>query len=370
MRRLASRWFVLGLTAGAIVIVGLVNIYLGTQLQTNSSLSFFLSSSRLSYSSRQQYHRRPPLEEIVDGWNITGDVSSVLDFSIIGFPKCGTSSMMFHLQSHPEIQIFSDERCDLSYNQQVRLIRDIYDQFPDGDFVTGIKCPMDLENTQLAQRNYRKWFPKSKFIVGIRHPVLWFESFYNHRIHNEYAMKPPIEHIGKCKKGLWNVCTFRGNFHIFLSNLGKTNMSQDPEELQYVAPQYRRSLDPVPTRAPIFLYEVNQLSDSDTVREAQFLDELQRFLGLKTPIDSMIWFKPGRKHDDPKKMNRLATKKINICDEEHKQVKQILLEQAKNASRWIRRYFIRSSDVVVPSRGYFNQLVAKWELDPCFLENR
>jgi hypothetical protein len=42
---------------------------------------------------------------------VIGDASWLLDFSIVGFPKCGTSSIMFHLQSHPQVQIFSDERC-------------------------------------------------------------------------------------------------------------------------------------------------------------------------------------------------------------------------------------------------------------------
>ena len=123
---------------------------------------------------------RPPLNSIVQGWNITGDPSWLLQFSIVGFPKSGTSTLMFHLKSHPEIQIFKHERCELAYNQQVRLIEDMYRHFPAAteaqQYIRGIKCPLDLESPQLSMTNYRKFFPKTDFIVGIRHPVLWYVS--------------------------------------------------------------------------------------------------------------------------------------------------------------------------------------------------
>jgi hypothetical protein len=75
---------------------------------------------------------------------------------------------------------------DLGCNQQVKLIRDLYnmtrtvtEESSTQVVRRGIKCPGDLENTPLAMRNYEKFFPKTNYIVGIRHPVLWFESFYN-----------------------------------------------------------------------------------------------------------------------------------------------------------------------------------------------
>ena len=121
---------------------------------------------------------RPPLTSLVQGWNITGDVSWLIQFSIIGFPKSGTSTLMFHLRDHKEIHMFPHERCELAYNRQKVLIEDMYRQFPastqrSNQFVRGIKCPMELENRQLSLPNYQKFFPKTDFIVGIRHPILW-----------------------------------------------------------------------------------------------------------------------------------------------------------------------------------------------------
>jgi hypothetical protein len=139
---------------------------------------------------------RPPLDSIVQGWNVTGDASWLLHFAVVGFAKCGTSTLMLHIQDHPEVQIFSKERCDLGGNQQVTLIRDLYNKFPSGYYVRGIKCPQDLES--LALPAYQRFFPKTNFIVGIRHPILWFESFYNFRIHNRIRMPPAEELIGHC----------------------------------------------------------------------------------------------------------------------------------------------------------------------------
>jgi hypothetical protein len=145
----------------------------------------------------------PSLHSIVQGWNITGDASWLLQFSIVGFPKSGTSTLMWHLRDHAEIRMFADERCELGANQHARLIRDMYrlsvpsSPLPTLPMVTttasyttstsvllppppplglvrGIKCPSDLENTKLALRNYRSVFPQTDFIAGIRHPVLWY----------------------------------------------------------------------------------------------------------------------------------------------------------------------------------------------------
>jgi hypothetical protein len=370
----------------------------------------------------------PSLRSIVQGWNITGDASWLLQFSIVGFPKSGTSTLMWHLRDHPEIRMFADERCELGANQHARLIRDMYRLSvpssplptlpvvttashttttstavhlppPPLGLVRGIKCPSDLENTKLALRNYRSVFPQTDFIAGVRHPVLWyvvgrrgcllrsdcrfaaspshggaahahacrFESFYNFRVHNRFPMPPAETLIGKCKKG-WNfVCTYRSNFHIFLSNLGKTNMSTDPREQQLVDEAYRKSIrDPVPTPRRIFLYEVSQLSDPDDKRAEQFRRDLQQYLQLQRPIDPFIWYKPGRKHSSENEQKAIDAQKIDICQERFDALRSVLMHHSIQASTWMRQYFIHAEGVVVSSKSYFaNTILKAWEQDPC-----
>jgi hypothetical protein len=152
--------------------------YIAMQLEEKYGVMNKFSSITFTVHDNLEPIPRPPLSSLVNGWNITSDVSWLIQFSIIGFPKSGTSTLMFHLRDHPEIHMFPHERCELSYNKQVHLIEDMYRQFPPATsyskrVVRGIKCPIELENRQLALPNYQKFFPKTDFIVGIRHPILW-----------------------------------------------------------------------------------------------------------------------------------------------------------------------------------------------------
>jgi hypothetical protein len=138
--------------------------------ERQDGLGLRLPTTTRRVPQQQQQQHRPTLDSIVQGrWNITGDASWLIHFAIIAFPKCGTSTMMHHLSQHPQLSIFPDERCELAYNQQAKLIQDSY-MYLGKDKLRGIKCPILLESTQLGMRNMQKYFPKTKYIVGIRHP--------------------------------------------------------------------------------------------------------------------------------------------------------------------------------------------------------
>ena len=188
---------------------------------------------------------------------------------------------------------------------------------------------------------------------------------------------PPIETlIGKCRRGMFNLCTFRANFHIPLANLGKTNITQDPEEYKYVDIKFRkRSLNPVPPSSRrVFLYDVSQLSqqkdDVDGKRAAQFRVDLQKYLRLEKPIPPMIWFKPGINHTDSKVIQATRARKIDICSDKYIELRSVLMKQALDTSRWIREFFVPAKDVYVSSPDYFlNTLMPSWERDPCLDRN-
>jgi hypothetical protein len=176
---------------------------------------------------------------------------------------------------------------------------------------------------------------------------------------------PPLEKlVGPCGMGMHNVCTMRGNFHLFLRNLGKTNTS-DPAEGQYIGPRLRRSQDIVDHKGRVFLYEVSQLSDNDKGRSSALRLDLQQFLGLNEPIAPFIWFKPGKNHSD-EHLARVNLNKIDICDDKFNIVRSTLMKQSTNASNWIREYFIDAPDVLVSSKDHFTNVIMKaWHEDPC-----
>jgi len=281
---------------------------------------------------------KPPLEDYIQGWNITKDVNWLLDFSIVGFPKTGTSTLMHYLISqNRSIFMFQDERCEIGWNQHVPLLKDLYQNY-DKDKLMGIKCPNNLE-VDYALENYRTVFPKTKFIVGIRNPIRWFESFYNFRIHNEFPMPPPQKLVGKCKRFNRGVCTERANFSKHLSKID------------------------VDTRN-VFLYDVNQLKNKETMDV--FLKDLTEFLGLETPLPGpMIHFVPGRTPLSEEHQKELQSKKIDICEDQYQNLRGVLREQASKSAEWILTEFLSKPNVKVSSPDYFKSMLDEWHRDPC-----
>lgn len=330
-----------------------------------------LDSERMKSHLSEQYdwsprpyepQPRPPLEQIVLNWDVKGDPQWLLNFAITGFPKCGTSTLMHYFANNPEVHIHKNERCEIGSNQHVPLIRAMYNDFPAGDFVRGIKCPRDLEN-KLAMKNYEAFFPGTDMIIGIRHPVKWFESFYNHRIHNNFRMPNASSLVGACAKHSMGVCTNRASFHVHLAMLGKTPLSR--AEFNFMSDGGKRIFRRHNVSGRVFLYEVDQLNDKNETRSWHFRKDLQRFLYLKNELPAMVWFKPGRKDMDEETLGEVNRKKIDICASQYGSLRNVLMDSARNASKWIRRHFISSRDVHVSSPDHLVTLLENWEKDPC-----
>ena len=282
-------------------------------------------------------YRKPRLEEYIQGWNITKNVNWLLDFSIVGFPKTGTSTIMLYLKNHTEsVFIFDDERCELGWNQEVPLLKDLYREYQP-NLLMGIKCPWNLE-VDNSLDNYRTYFPETKFIVGVRNPIRWFESFYNFRIHNEFPMRPPQRLIGKCKKLNKGVCTDRANFSNHLARI------EDSRK--------------------VFLFETSQLKNSESTNV--FLRDLEEFLGLKTPLRGpMMHVKPGRKPMSKEHEEELNSKKIDICEPQYVYLRGVLKDHASESADWILDKFLSNPNVKVSNPDYFKSKLQEWHSDPC-----
>lgn len=350
----------------------------GTALSQQAAAT---TTTRVIQSTNPDFPRepkpRPLLDNILQGWNITGDPSWLLNLAIIGFPKTGTSTLMKYLHMSPQIHVFDEERCEMGYNQHVRLMESLYKDMPPGDMIRGIKCPRDLE-VPLALQNYQTHFPKTDFMVGFRHPVEWFESFYNFRVNNFFTMPPAETLVGRCSRRHQGLCTSRGNFHLFLANLGKTNILTDPNEQILIPKEYRKMIKPVPLKGRIFLWDISQLkqdkveetlsTQSHTQRHsnAKFREDLQQFLRLEEPLPEMIWVKPGFAHSNTTIKEQVASQKIDICDDQYRALRAVLLQQGALAAHWIKIYFLEAEGVFVSQKEYFSSVVlASWGRDPC-----
>lgn len=118
----------------------------------------------------------PPLNRLVNQQEdaITGNVDWLLDIAILGHAKCATTFVMNWLRQHEKVQMWDREVCDLNNRKPAAFVRKLYTELPAGeDYLRGYKCPGHFSREPL--RYFRQYFPKTKLIVGLRHPVRWFE---------------------------------------------------------------------------------------------------------------------------------------------------------------------------------------------------
>lgn len=283
--------------------------------------------------------------------NISGYVEFMLDFAIVAHPKTATTAVMNWLSSHPEIEMHKYELSSLAVGKPAEFVSQLYDLKPGRQYKRGYKAPRDLV-CGASLNAIAKYWPRTKLIVGLRHPVLWFESFYNFRIHSGYKMPPAETLIGKLKDPMFGVSTNEAKFHLHLDNLGKT--ARSPEELKLLSWGNENRLRLPKMKNPVFLYEINQLHDTNLTRAEIYRTDLKHFLGLKIDLEPMAT-----------SASKSSSKTIDICDPKLRFVRAELMKNARQASTWIRTYFLKSPDVIVSSPTYFNELLALWMTDPC-----
>lgn len=301
--------------------------------------------------------RRPPFHTLINrnSRKIVGNVQFLLDFALIGFSKCTTTASINWVASHPEAQVLPRESQSLKNHRPDELVFNLYYSLPEGrQYKRGYKNPGDLKAFHPVQYLSR-YFPETKLMIALRHPVLRFESFYNFRS-EKIAMPPPNDLIGKCTPASRSVCTDSAALHHFLARLGKTNMTS-PDELELLQ-QSQTLTTRIHVPNQVFLYTDDQFGDRNTTRSRIFAQDIQNYLGFEQtmpPIPS----KPQIEHVKRKQP------KINICDETYDILRNILMRHSRAASLWIRHYLLKSDDVFVSSREHFEELVEKWMEDPC-----
>ena len=297
---------------------------------------------------------RPPLEALVgdNETDVKADVQFLLDFAIIGHAKTATTYKLGWLLSNDEIQGYNYELHALQRGYPAKLVQLMYDLPAGYKYKRGYKAPQDITNWKVMQAFY-DYFPETKLIVGLRHPVSWFQSYYNFRVRQGYDM-PPAENLTECIQGAVGVCPDEGRFHLHLSYLGKTNRTSSDEQ-ELLGEGDPRMQDIPPLKNPVFLYETTQLRDENLTRSALYRADLKDYLSLEQDLKPL-----KSEHTRREKENVL-----DICEEKYDHVRGALMEHARAASVWIREYFLPHPDVRVSSPEYFTELLELWLEDPC-----
>lgn len=288
-----------------------------------------------------------------------------LDFFVAGFPKCGTTTLLYAFASHNETDISKTEKCFIINSQMSdvaathQLDDALIDLEQDSNIRRGIKCPSGIKNSRSLER-IQNHSPRAKLIIGVRHPVLYFQSFYNYRvteIHDRGSTEniPPIESlIGK--KEWKGVSTDTARFDLYLMQLGKTNITKN--QLQELVGRPQMSVKP--NSFKIFLYSLDQMEDSVEERQFAWQKTLQDFMELEHPFspighENLNHFVGVNSHNET----------INICESRYDALRDLLIDHGRHMEKWIRNEFIRSKDVVVANEKHFLESISSWKSDPC-----
>lgn len=101
----------------------------------------------------------------------------------------------------------------------------------------------------------------------------------------------------------------------------------------------------------VLIYEIRQIHDDEVSKQVP--THIQQYLGIHEDLPTILSYKQKK------------TRAINICDDQHKDVRRILVEHGADAASWIKRYFMQSDSVKVTSPESFYRFIGDWGVDPC-----
>ena len=312
-----------------------------------------------------------------------GDLPTV-DFVVGGFPKCGTTSLLFALHRHPDILIPSRESCALkdtwrkTFRVRQRYMNEVQElanglssskhnnHTTDKKIVTGIKCPTAIASanmiTRLNEINQHHHFTDDrdhpiKWVIGIRHPVLQVQSFYNYRITELYDKKVWWKDIRRLEDIIfspsqtpWKDMSSQSHkFHLQLQNLMELERSRT------------MASHPQEHTATIFLYTVDQIQDEDDDRALSFRQDLSRFLGLSEQIAPFGKENVNRFVLGPQKHKEI----IDICQPEFDRVRGQLMRDSVEVANWIQQNIPSSTLITLSNPDFVFENLERWKTDPC-----
>lgn len=314
--------------------------------------------------------------------------SRIISYAVLGFPKCGTTTIAQVLGGLSQAPV--GDRCHNAIDSIIQsyLGWEGYQQYgsiPDRknqNILTGLKCPAGLEMGSII-KSFAKYQPQTVIIVGVRHPVLAFQSYYNMLINNGWHLEDPHELTHSCheknKKNVSRSCSSRGcprkfgsgvicldrfRYHRSLAKLGKTPLKRKELNLLNLYPSEKpfRSYN---VANKIFLYDVKQLEPGYDNNQI-FWKDLSGVLDLPFDIPSQNkTIKPGLKNSAEKQSKRDKSK-IDICKSVHTNLRAILMTFATQSADWICQYFLLQDDVFVSTPDHFcSSIMVEWKQDPC-----
>ena len=288
-----------------------------------------------------------------------------LDFIIAAFPKSATSILQIVLQEHNEIQMLRKtttledgtnkfEEYVLQNKEKVKELFEHIEQTRSTangqDMKLGIKWPRAIVGEYIQFMNHMRAINPGgndpKIIIGMRHPIRWFESRYNfaHRLGKNIPSLSSLINVDQDDATLKSFIEIV-QFEKHIKQLGLVEL--DSNDLERIGENHIR------TTNKVFFYLQEQLQDK-AVAEIMF-EDLKTFLDLRTPIDKEL-FAEG-----------VYAKKetFDICGADFAHIRSLLCTNGNRTATWIQEKLIHGEGVIIGGKSGFLKLIEKWGEDPC-----
>lgn len=335
------------------------------------------AAEEMGYDKQRWDLNETPVTKDQDCGRLIEESDRLIDFAVAGFEKCGTTFLLESVFSQSK-QVFmagsGNEVVELS-PPQLQEFRLHVDELTSGGapIRRGFKASRVLLGTEWLT-NLQENFPATKLIVTTRHPVLWFQSWYNFKLRGyRHRMPTPHESVGLCREACEHKgpeghcvvvassagCSGISNFHQYLSRLRYTPM--DTEEELALLDHHQMQIFNF-SQTTLFLMEVGQMDGKNTSVSDKLFRDMERFLDLAPYAlpDIEAYRQPTYSWS-----NETLQRKINICHDDYRDIRAGLLDAGGRAARWIEDYFLQSSHVVISDRWDFVSRIRQWKFDPC-----
>jgi len=288
---------------------------------------------------------------------------AILDFAIIGFAKCGTTEMMAKLSKFAAMPL--SDICTPVHQTVYYAYKNWPKQYDHNGtkILKGTKCPRAID-PDVSQ--FSTFLPRTKLIIGIRHPVLMYQSFWKMFARNQEAAFNPYDHTKIYGKTLClGLCLGRARYHLYLAALGKTPL--DTEERKFLAPgdyDGGKNLINKNISNPIFLYDITQISEKESSKlEIDLIwNDLAKFLQLPDK-EKMTVSRESQNNDRTPKYH------VDICDEKNDDLRALIMPYGYEMSIWLCDYLLvhvaDDNNFIIPDPDRFCKIIRGYSKDPC-----
>lgn len=299
----------------------------------------------------------------------------ILDFFIMGNNHCTgdlTKSLM-HVTAMITAEVCTPVHKTVWYSYQTWAKAEGNENKP----LRGSHCSSFMGSGNDANAvDFSQHLPKTKLLVGIKHPIIWFKEFWDQATTNKQLDRITNNHdpyelttlcTGRrcrhtCKQNQF-FCMHRSRFHLGLARLGKTSLSD--EERKYLAVDDEDGGNEVKNdqvKNPVFLYDDLELTSE------YFWESLAKYLGVDEIPHDLQQLKESRLDHDKELAN---VKSLDFCKTEYDDLRSRMLSYSYEMAMWLQLYWIplasdeSRTDVAVANPSVFNALLQEYKKDPC-----